>query len=427
MSKPTIMITTDSHVGRMEIDFAPYFDPTHRAVYEEQREVAKAFMEQITGSGGMLMAQMGGGTTFFSPAAVAAQQEIRRRTIEGLGIEGWRDEEFMSVVGDSDPTLRLKELEADGTVGAVLFPQAGPFAMGRPADDDAHWSGIRAHNRWLADFVSGEPERWASTIQLDLADIGRSIAELRWGKEHGLRGGAFVAGNAPAGLPSYNAVYYDPLWAALEELDLPFTMHAAFDDRLLAAVGANQRGGGALLQLGTYQYLTRGGPLSHLVFGGVFDRHPRLKFVIAETGGIEWLAKSRDAFEEVYDTTETRVTRIKPKDPLWDLHPVGCRELPRRPSEYINDNVFVQIHCHPADWARFSEVGAQNIVWGSDFPHAESTWPNSVQYLREQITTAGVPLADVERVMSVNPAAIYGFDLDALRPIAERVGPNFEV
>jgi predicted TIM-barrel fold metal-dependent hydrolase len=426
MSKRMVMITTDSHVGRMEIDFSPYFDPQYRDAYAEQRDVAAAFMEQMVGAGGFLTAQMGGGTSFFSPAAVAAQQELRRQKIEELGIDGWRDDEFMSVVGDSDPKLRLKELEADGTVGAVLFPQAGPFAMGRPADDDTHWGGIRAHNRWLADFVADEPERWAATIQIDLADIDRTIEELRWGKEHGLRGGAFVGGNAPPTLPSYNSDYYDPLWAVLEELALPFTMHAAFDDRLLAGVGTNQRGGGALMQLGTYQYLTRGGPLSHFVFGGVFERYPGLRLVVAETGGIEWMARARDAFEEVYDTTETRVTRIKPKDALWDLHPVGCHELPRRPRDYISDNVFVQIHCHPVDWALFSKVGPENLVWGSDFPHAESTWPNSVRYLQEQIRNAAVPLADVEQVLSTNPAAIYGFDLGALQPIADRVGPSFE-
>src|SRR5271168_5400577 len=138
MSKRMVVITTDSHVGRPEVDLGPYFDPKHRDVYLEQREMAEAMRAQLQlGGPNMLMMDMGGGATFMSRSAVMEQQARRRAKLEEIGIEGFNQDEFMSIVGDSDPKLRLRELEADGTAAAVLFPQGGAWGFGRPGDNEA--------------------------------------------------------------------------------------------------------------------------------------------------------------------------------------------------------------------------------------------------------------------------------------------------
>jgi predicted TIM-barrel fold metal-dependent hydrolase len=381
MAKRSVVITTDSHIGRAEIDFTEYFDVEYREVYQEQRGAALEMMAAISGGPGAnpLMMNMGGGT-FMDPDAIAAQQKLRRAKLEEIGVEGFLDEEFMMIAGDSDPDSRLKELEADGTSGAILFPQGGAFGiMGRPGDEDFYWNGIRAHNRWLADFVSGEPERWAATIQLDLADIDRSVDEIRWGREHGLRGGALVSGNSPDGLPKYHAAYYDALWAVLEEVELPFVMHAAFNNENLSAVFDADRGGLAIAKLGSYDHLAKGGPLSYFIFGSVFERHPGLKVVIAETGGADWILYAMEAYDEVHGAGDNvRGANIKPYEPIWESQRPALRALPHKPSEYLGRNVWVQAHCHHNDWSKLDQIGPENMVWGSDFPHAESTWPDSM-------------------------------------------------
>jgi predicted TIM-barrel fold metal-dependent hydrolase len=427
MGKRSVVITTDSHVGRPEVDFTEYFDPAFRDGYREQRETALQMMEAISSSsdGNPLMMSMGGGT-FMDPDAIAAQQRVRKAKLEEIGVGGFRDDEFMMIAGDSDPDTRLKELEADGTSGAVLFPQGGAFGFfGRPPDDDFYWDGVRAYNRWMADFVSGEPERWASTIQIDLADIGRSVGEVEWGREHGLRGGVFVSGNAPDGLPRYHSSYYEPLWSALEANDVPFVMHAAFPSEALTAVFDAAAGGLAMAKLGVYDHMNKGGPLSSFIFSGVFDRHPGLKVVIAETGGSDWILYAMEICDAVHaGDQDTRTPSIKPEEPIWDSQLPALRSLPRRPSEYLGRNVWVQTHCHHRDWARLQDIGPDNLVWGSDFPHAESTWPNSMQYLTDIQSKFDVSADDLETVLAHNPAKIFGFDLAALQTVADRIGPD---
>jgi predicted TIM-barrel fold metal-dependent hydrolase len=426
MSQRMVVITTDSHIGRAEVDLGEYFDPKHRDVYAEQRQMAEQMRLSLAGDNRLMM-DMGGGATFMDRQAVLAQQKKRRAKLDEIGISGFDDNEFMSIVGDSDPVLRRRELEADGTAGAVLFPQGGAWGFGRPGDNDAYWAGIRAYNRWMADFVSDEPERWAATIAIDLADIPRTVEELRWAKEHGLRGGAFQSGNAPVGLPRYNTAYYDRFWAALEELGLPFTMHAAFEAEHLGNVFAAQRGGPALLKFGNFDVWGKGGPLSHLVFGGVFELFPKLKVVIAETGGADWLLPVVETMDRVHEAKDLRDAQIKPYEPIWESIKPACSELPRKPSDYVRTNVFVQMHAHDRDWSKIDELGAENLMWGSDFPHAESTWPESMSYLDTQIRKHNVSLDKVETILAGNAAAVYGFDLAKLQPVADRIGPVFDL
>jgi predicted TIM-barrel fold metal-dependent hydrolase len=86
--------------------------------------------------------------------------------------------------------------------------------------------------------------------------------------------------------------------------------------------------------------------------------------------------------------------------------------------------VWVQTHCHHRDWARLQDIGPDNLVWGSDFPHAESTWPNSMQYLTDIQSKFDVSADDLETVLAHNPAKIFGFDLAALQTVADRIGPD---
>ena len=121
-------------------------------------------------------------------------------------------------------------------VAEVVFPNTVPpfFPTGvviAPApftkeDYELRLAGIRAHNRWLADFVSAHPTRRAGLVQILLNDVDEAIADVRWGAAHGMKGVLLpgVAPNSPGIEPLYSPTY-DALWRVCEELDLPVTHH----------------------------------------------------------------------------------------------------------------------------------------------------------------------------------------------------------
>lgn len=445
MTDSMVLITGDTHLGNNSTDFLPYFDPQYRPAYEDFLETAalaaKIQAERLaaanTKSGGDAMSLMAAapghmldmlvdrnedGSVPYSREYIAANQKLRRETIAKLGYDRFDESEFMTVLGEDDPDLRLKMLEHDGTVGQVLFPQIG-FLLSS-VGPELLWAGIRAYNRFAAEFAGSHPDRYAATFMVDLSDIDKACAEARFAAKNGMRGGAYVAGGRPHGLPAFCESYYEPFFDTLEELNLPFNMHGAFG---MTESGGWISGTGAATfnQVWIhYMNMTKGGPLMHFLSGGVIERHPKLKLVIAETGGLYWAKEVLDALDEIYDAQDMRASiSLRP----MNLHMVKhFKDLPRRPSDYFRTNVFVQGHNALRDWKALRSVGIDNVIWSSDFPHAESTWPYSVPEIRTLMAETGTSLDDARKFLGLNAAKLYGFDIEKLQPIADRVGPKLD-
>ena len=189
--------------------------------------------------------------------------------------------------------MRNRQQEADGIVGEVVFPNTVPpffpsfvlFAPPPPPEDYEHrLAGVRAHNRWLKDWCNEFPERRAGVGQIFLNDIDDAIAEATWIKENGLRGGILLP-PVPPDVKWVKPLYdpeYDRLWKVLEDLELPVNAH----------------GGTGVPDYGKYPmsmllYIMEASfysqrPFVQLALSGVFDRFPRLKFVMTENG-CAWL------------------------------------------------------------------------------------------------------------------------------------------
>ncbi len=135
-----------------------------------------------------------------------------------------------------DSAQRLAELEADGIVAEVLFPNTiPPFwpsgALVSPAptavDYERRFVGLQAHNRWLADFCAQTPGRRAGIAQIFLNDPDDALAEVRFAAESGLFGGILLPGVAPNHeIPPLWSDTYEPLWALCEELDIVVNHHS---------------------------------------------------------------------------------------------------------------------------------------------------------------------------------------------------------
>jgi predicted TIM-barrel fold metal-dependent hydrolase len=320
-----------------------------------------------------------------------------------------------------DSERRNAELEADGVVGEVVFPNTVPpfFPTGaliaRPPTPDEYelrLAGIRAHNRWLAEWCGEHPARRAGVGQIFLNDVDDAIADVRFAKEHGLRGGVLLPA-VPDDTKHIKPLYapdYDPLWAACQELDVVVNHHSGGGTPDYGAYPA-----AGLLWIAETSFFSRRA-LTHLLLGGVFERFPRLRFVLTEQGA-SWVPPTLAQLDGIH--AQTKVGRI------GELKFSPDEVLPRRPSEYFARNCWVGASFpSPVEAASRHAIGVDRFMWGSDYPHHESTYPYTREGLRRSF--AGTEPGELQRVLGGNAAAVYGFDLETLAPLAERVGPTVE-
>jgi predicted TIM-barrel fold metal-dependent hydrolase len=319
-----------------------------------------------------------------------------------------------------DSERRRRDLEADGVVAEVVYPNTVPPFFPKsgltattpsPADFELRLAGLRAHNRWLAAWCAELPDRRFGIGQILLNDTEEAVRDVHWIADHGLRGGVLLPG-MPPGVPvvPLHAPDHDPVWRACEE----------------RGVVVNAHGGSASPDYGTYPaspllWLMETTWFSHrplwtFVLAGVFDRFPELRLVMSEQGSA-WIRPALDTMDQFYANVE--------RGNLGEFRFREPHRLQRKPSEYWVTNCAVAASfLHRDDCARRAAIGADHIMWGSDYPHLEGTPPFSKEAIR--LTFAGVDPVEVQAMLAGNAARVYGFDLAALAPLAARFGPTVE-
>jgi len=319
-----------------------------------------------------------------------------------------------------DSERRWSELEADGVVAEVIFPNTVPpffpsfvlFAQPpKPEDYQHRLAGIRAHNRWLVDFVNEAPERRAGIGQIFINDIDDAIEDAIWIKEHGLRGGILLPNVSPDVRwvrPLYDPEY-DRLWKVLEDLEIPVNVHGG--------TGVPDYGPypfSMLLYINEVQFYSQR-PFVHFVLGGVFERFPRLKFVMTETG-CAWVPPLLARLDEM-------IVRIRDTGATGEIRYSDANKRTMTATECFQQNCWMGVsQPGPADAAARDVMGADRFMWGSDYPHDEGSYPNTVAAIQKAFHD--VDPADARAMLGGNAAALYGFDLDALAPLAAQHGPS---
>ena len=332
----------------------------------------------------------------------------------------WKDLRDTSLrVRNWDDERRNTDQEADGVVGEVIFPNTVPpffpsfvlFAPpAKPEDYEHRRGGIQAHNRWMEEFCSHFPERRAGIGQIFLNDVDDAIEDAEWIKEHGLRGGVLLPNIAPDVKwvkPLYHPDY-DPLWAVLEDLEIPVNAHGGTgspDYGRFASVPMIM-----ISEVGFYSQR----PFVHMMLSGVFERFPRMRFVMTEMGAA-WIPPLLTQLDAI-------IANVR-KGEIGELKYTAENALARSATEYFNQNCWVAAsQPGPAD-ARAREVMAPDrFMWGSDYPHDEGTGPFTTEHLRQVFHDADP--SELKRILSENAAKLYDFDLDALAPLAQKVGPT---
>jgi predicted TIM-barrel fold metal-dependent hydrolase len=234
-------------------------------------------------------------------------------------------------------------------------------------------------------------------------DVDRAVAEIEWVAAHpGIRG--IMVPTMWHDRPPYHDRCYDPVWAACQEHRLPVhthsgeAPHAEYGDHI------------GIYLAEVVWWAAR--PAWHLLFGGVFERFPGLKFVVTEAAAY-WAADMMWKWDQYLGgghTTKKMAALLEGK-------------ISKLPSDYFGSNIFIGASTMSQEEIRRRHViGCDVMMWGTDYPHPEGTWPHTVERLRQSF--ASVPVEDTRKLLCDTAAGVYGFDLEALDAIAERVGPT---
>jgi predicted TIM-barrel fold metal-dependent hydrolase len=406
MSK-VLIISSDCHAGALPAGYSAYLPKKyHEAVtawwlsYVREmmsrvatffdQEALDAYVDQA-GDGGERM------RAFSDPNTQPTDDDLLRMLTDETN-------PFAPRRGEFDAAVRLEELEADGIAGEVIFPQMAPFGAGllqyrRPVFPEHNLAGIRAYNRWLADFCNTNPGRHAGVALINVDDIDVSVEEIRNARRMGPWGGVLLP-TSTGDHPFYHHPRYEPLWAVCEELGLPLQSHSGWSPDYGDVPCAT-----AMYISEVDMWAHR--PFAALVWSGAFERHPNLKYILTETG-CSWILET------------LRVLEFKADMPIFKHF---TKELSLRPSEYFARQCYIGASFLPDHEGKDRHrIGLDRLMWGSDYPHLEGTWPNTMNALRG--TFGPYPEDETRALLGTNAAKVYGFDLEQLHPIAARIGPE---
>ncbi len=325
------------------------------------------------------------GMTF--TAGVEKQDGGVRKVIENFTWENWR--------GPWDPKARLGDMDLDGVKMEVLYPSmARNFYSLKGEEVPLQQAGLKSYNDWLRDYCRAASDRLIGLGLLSALDIDWSVEEMKRCATLGHKGVVL-----PSGLPdgmSYADPEFDRLWVAAQDMNFPIHFHVNIlqgRDRMAArlkVITKLQQGRNAVKR-GILEPLTL---ITDLVFGGVLNRFPKLRFVFAEYE-LAWLFP----FFTKMDGSVSRARSEAPESPTIEA----------LPSESIRRQVYITFQNDRAGVLGSEALNlVDNVMWASDYPHGGATWPHSKEIVKAQFD--GVSDKLKEKLTWANAAKFYGIE-----------------
>lgn len=392
-----LVISSDCHAGLPAAKYREYMDPKYRDMFD----IALPIQTEMTDM---------------------AEKVFLLKDVN----DEWRSGIQEHLCGAWDYKKRIEVLNGDGIAGEVIFPDgiteqnAPPFGAGlqMPTKNviaELQWAGARAHNRWLAEMVSNNPARhFGIAVCPILWDVEEGIKEVRWSAKNGL--GGVLLPLLTNEYESYHNPKYDPFWEVCEDLNIVVCFHsgpAPMEDYYgqMFPMGDIEKYPGAVGIFISEVFFWTYRPLIFMAWGGVFERFPKLKASVTETGQGFLLPPMLRMLDHHYHDTHFSAK-------LGDYR----SHLSMSPVDYFKRNCAIGASCMPrGDVEMRHQLGMDQLMWGSDYPHPEGTWPHTAKELKEAFQ--GFPEDDVAAILGGNAAKFYNFDVDALAPIVAQVGP----
>lgn len=368
---PYTVITADAHAGASVQDYREYLDPKYRDDFDAWRGSYK------------------------SP---------KKKHVSKKKEKNWNS------------GMRLSDLLGDGVVGEVIFPNTVPpfyasaFHVSPPPSNEDYehkLAGSRAHNRWLAEFCAEAPKQRAGIGLIHLNNIDDAIADVEWIANNGLRGGVLLPLPSPSEthLHALNHPDYDRLWAAIQDHDLVMNQHSGQG----SPTYSGGQGSNALWAMEMPFFIQRG--FTHLIMGGVFERFPKLKYILTESG-CAWAPKLMNQMDAMWMA--------------WAAGYIGEIDTSQDPALKEPPSFYARRNCwygasfpSVADVKGRDTVGVDRVLWGNDYPHYEGCYPYSRENMR--FAYAELEEKEVRMMLGENAAKLYNFDLEALAPLAAQV------
>ena len=291
--------------------------------------------------------------------------------------------------GGYDPVQHLRDMEVDGVAGEVLYPSQGLFYF-RVADTALMSAIFRAYNDWLAEFCKTDASRLKGIAMINLDDVQDGIRELERAARLGL-GGAMIT-EYPLEHRRYDQPEYEPFWAAAQALGMPLSLHTATrrQGKIRGAGDKTLRDASSRATKAFYPALS----MCDLIFSGVFERYPRLTLAIVEFE-LAWAPHVLTSMDYTYrERHGEAIYRFKGG---------------MRPSDFFHRNVVLSFQEDAIGIRLRDAIGVDNMMWGSDYPHSESTFPRSREILKAIL--AGVPDDEQAKIVGGNTARVYRFDV----------------
>lgn len=294
-----------------------------------------------------------------------------------------------------EPADRIRDHARDGIDAEIMFPNKG-LSMWATRDPEFGAAQCRVWNDWAWETFGPYNDFMSPIAAIMTADVNIAIEEIKRVAKLGFRGVNLpckpIFGPHDAQHPNYNMTVYDPMWAVIEECDIPITFHIStgMDPR------AARHDGGAVVNYVTHACPTVIEPVSNMCASGVLERFPKLRFAAIESG-IGWVPWALKAMDEAYL-----------KHHLW-----AYPKLKQMPSDYFRQHGAASFQEDQAgiDLAEKHNL-VDNFLWANDYPHAEGTWPHSAEAIEREM--GGLSDDQRARILGLNTAKLFKFDIAKL-------------
>jgi predicted TIM-barrel fold metal-dependent hydrolase len=325
-------------------------------------------------------------TQFAKRIGVESPSEAKALTdaAEAAGADGLDGLRALTV----DLQRRFQVMRDDGIVGECIYPTTGLYVWNME-DRAVGEACCRLYNDWIHDRLESRSPRFRCAGMIPTWNVGAAVAEVERIAALGLASAMLPL----VGKPEYNHPGWKPLWHAIEETGLPVVMHQGTGHDMLF-----YRGPGSAVSnlLSTQSMAPR--TVSLLATSGVLAEFPRLHFVFVETnvGWLSWVMNTVDYYYEAFQEYEGWVRPI----------------LPEKPSFYMARQIHGTFQVDPVAIANLAGTGIEPLLWGSDFPHAEGTYPHSRRTVMQLLREVDVEAA--AEIVGGTAARLFRFEPEVL-------------
>lgn len=370
------VISSDSHIVEPPDLWTNRIDPKFRDRGPEMRDTDRGQVWFIDN----LMA--------FNNNNMGSQPGVRFEDPDQLQqFPDWEDVRLGAYIGEE----ATKDMDIDGVDAALIYPTMTIFLYPSLEDGELLSAIFKAYNDFACEFCQADPRRLNAIAVVNLDDVQDGVQEIERCAKLGLVGATIPEYIADKG---YHSPEFEPLWACAQDQGMPLSLHI-FTPRMSATRGwdrdLNDSFNASNVLLDNADFWVRVS-LSEMIWSGVFERFPKLKVGVAEHE-LSWIPYWLERADFSYNQRTAGRKGFRLKNDML-------------PSDVFHSNCFVDFQEDALGITHRDIIGVDNILWGSDYPHEEGTWPRSRQFIKEIL--ADCTEEEKAKIVGGNAARIYG-------------------